>query len=75
MDGSVTVTGPKDGLLSFKRKGLDRVVRRSDIGPSGSVTLSLPPGTYSVELISGDTTATQDVEVSATKVSKVRFTE
>ncbi len=75
MDGSVTVTGPKDGLLSFKQEGADKVVRRSDLGPSGSVTLSLPPGTYSVELIAGDTTATRDVEVLATKESKVRFSE
>jgi serine/threonine protein phosphatase PrpC len=75
MDGSVTVTGPRDALLSFKLKGSDRVVRRSDIGPDGSVTVSLPPGTYTVEMIAGDVTDHREVKVSATTESNVRFNE
>jgi len=74
-DGGVIVSGPAGGLLTFKPKGSDQVVRRSSIESSGSVKVSLPPGEYVVEMIDGETTESRDVTVSASKEAKVRFSE
>ncbi len=74
-DGGVTVTGPANGILTFRLKGSDQVVRRSRIEQSGSVMVSLPPGEYEVEMIDGETTENLEVVVSASKEAKVRFSE